>query len=262
MNIVVCIKQVPGTTNVQINPETNTLVREGVEGIINPLDLYAIEEGLRIKERLGGTVTVLTMGPPKADQALREAISYGVDRTILLSDPAFAGADTWATSYTLAKAIQKIGAFDLILCGKQAMDGDTAQVGPGIAEQLGIPFVAWVRKIESIQDGTIRVERMMDDGYDVLDMSLPALITVVKEINEPRLPSLRGKMAAKRAQIPVWSAEEIAADSDNIGLRGSPTQVIRVFTPERKGRGEIFDGDVEESVSKLVGRLKEMRRGA
>lgn len=262
MNIIVCIKQVPGTTNVQINPETNTLMRDRVEAIINPLDLYALEEGLRLKERLGGTVTVLTMGPPQAEQALREAISYGVDQVILVSDPAFAGADTWATSYTLAKAIQKIGAFDLILCGKQAIDGDTAQVGPGIAEQLDIPFVAWVRKIESIQDGTIRVERMMDDGYDVLDMPLPALITVVKEINEPRLPSLRGKMAAKRAQIPVWSAEELGVDLDHVGLKGSPTQVIRIFTPERKGRGEIFDGDVEESVSKLVGQLKEMRLGA
>ena len=261
MNIVVCIKQVPGTTNVQINPETNTLVREGVEGIINPLDLYAIEEGLQLKEQHGGTVTVLTMGPPQAEQALREAISYGVDQVILVSDPAFAGSDTWATSYTLAKAIQKIEAFDLILCGKQAIDGDTAQVGPGIAEQLDIPFVAWVRKIESIQDGTIRVQRMMDDGYDVLDMPLPALITVVKEINEPRLPSLRGKMAAKRAQIPVWSAEDIAADPDSVGLKGSPTQVIRVFTPERRGQGEIFDGDAEESVSKLLDRLKEMGLG-
>ena len=258
LNIVVCIKQVPGTTHVQIDPETNTLVRTGIENIVNPFDMYAIEEGLRIRERYGGKVTALSMGPPQAEAALREAISMGVDGAAFVCDRAVAGSDTWATSYVLAKAIQKIGAYDLIVCGKQAIDGDTAQVGPGIADRLGIPFAAWVKRIEHIVDGTIRVQRMMDDGYEVIDMPLPALITVVKEINEPRLPSLRGKMAAKKAQISAWSAEDIEAEPDRVGLQGSPTQVIQVFRPERKGRGEILDGDVGESVSKLVHGLRRM----
>ncbi len=165
MKIIVCIKQVPATTKVKINPETNTLIREGVESIINPFDAYAIEEGVRVREHCGGTVTVLTMGPPQAEAALREAISLGADEAVLLSDRAFAGSDTWATSYALAQGIKKVGDFDLIVCGKQAIDGDTAQVGPGIAEFLGIPFVAYIRKIEEINDSLLRVERLMDDGY-------------------------------------------------------------------------------------------------
>lgn len=258
MNIIVCIKQVPGTTHVQIDPETNTLVRTGIENIVNPFDMYAIEEGLRIREKCGGTVTALTMGPPQAEAALREAISLGVDGAAFVCDRAVAGSDTWATSYALAQAIRKIGGYDLIVCGKQAIDGDTAQVGPGIADRLGIPFVAWVRKIVQITDGTIRVERMMDDGYDVIDMPLPALITVVKEINEPRLPSLRGKMAAKKAQIAAWSAQDIEVEAEKVGLTGSPTQVVRIFSPERRARGEMLEGDTSECVSKLVEGLKRM----
>ena len=258
MNIVVCIKQVPGTTEVRIHPETHTLIRDGVESMINPLDMYAIEEGLRIKERYGGKVTVLTMGPPQAEDTLREAISYGVDEAVLVSDQALVGSDTLATAYALAKGIEKIGAYDLVLCGKQAIDGDTAQVGPGIAERLGIPFVAWVRKIVEIEDGRIRVQRMMDDGYDVLQMPLPALLTVVKEINEPRLASLKGKLRAKKVEIPVWSAGDIGVEEDRAGLKGSPTQVIRVFSPEPRGKGERLEGEAEEVAERLAERLKEM----
>jgi electron transfer flavoprotein beta subunit len=259
MKTVVCIKQVPATTQVKINPETNTLIREGVEAIINPYDTYAIEEGLRVRERCGGTVTILTMGPPQAEAALKEAISLGADEAVLLSDRAFAGSDTLATSYTLAQGIKKIGDYDLIICGKQAMDGDTAQVGPGIAEILDIPFVAYIRKIEEIKDGYIRVERLMEEGYEVIETSLPALITVVKEINEPRLPSLRGQMRAKKADIPVWSLKELGVPEDRVGLPGSPTKVVKIFTPPPRGKGETLTGTTQEVVDKLVKHLRQDR---
>jgi electron transfer flavoprotein beta subunit len=259
MNIIVCIKQVPETTEIKINSETNTLVREGVPSIINPFDTYALEEGIKIREQCGGTVTALTMGPPQAEQALREAIGMGVDEGILLSDRAFAGADTLATSYTLSRAIKQMGKFDLVICGKQATDGDTAQVGPGIAEMLNIPFIAYVRKIEEIRDGYIRAERMMEEGYDVIEMPLPSLITVVKEINEPRLPSLRGMLKAKKADIPVWDVEKLGGDTAKFGLNGSPTQVIRIFTPQPRTGGEILEGTLEEKASKLIAGLKETK---
>ena len=197
MNIIVCIKQVPNTTDVKIDPVTNTLIRDGVESVINPFDAYAIEEAVRLKERFGGKVTVVTMGPPQADAALREAISLGCDEGILVSDRKFAGSDTWATSYTLSCAIKKIGAFDIILCGKQASDGDTAQVGPGISTHLDIPQVTYVKKIEEIKDNKARVERMTEEGFDIVETPVPCLFTVVKEINTPRLPSLKGMMRAK-----------------------------------------------------------------
>ena len=199
MNIIVCIKQVPDTANVKIDPQTNTLIREGVESIINPFDMYAIEEAVRTKEKLGGSVLAVTMGPPQADAALREAISMGVDEAVLVSDRAFAGSDTWATSYTLACAIKKIGKFDIIFCGKQAADGDTAQVGPGVSMHLDIPQVTYVKKIEEVTPDHARVERMTEEGYEVIEVPLPVLFTVVKEINEPRIPSLKGKMRAKCA---------------------------------------------------------------
>ncbi|RKY62178.1 MAG: electron transfer flavoprotein subunit beta [Candidatus Latescibacterota bacterium] len=257
MDIVVCIKQVPETTEVKIDPQTKTLVREGIPGIVNPFDMYAIEEGLRLKERYGGKVKVLTMGPPQAEDALREALAMGADEAVLLSDKALAGSDTLATSYALSMAVRKLG-YDLVICGKQAVDGDTAQVGPEMAEHLGVPFVAWVRKVEEVSDGKIKVQRLMDDGYEVLEMPLPALITVVKEINEPRLPSLRGKMRARKAQIPVWTVQELGADPSRVGLAGSPTQVVRVFTPERRAQGEILQGEPEEVADKLVEKLEAM----
>ena len=228
MHIIVCIKQVPSTTQVKIDPVTHTLIREG--GIINPFDTYALEEGVRIRERMGGKVTVISMGPPPAVESLREAISLGADEAVLLSDPAFAGADTLATSYTLSRGIRKIGQFDLIICGKQAMDGDTAQVGPGIAEHLNIPFVTWVRKIEEIREGYIRVQRLMEDSYEVIEMSLPALITVVKEINVPRLPSLKAMLRAKKMSLPIWTANDLDVDRSRVGLNGSPTKVIRTLS--------------------------------
>lgn len=256
MEIIVCIKQVPDTTSVRINPETNTLIREGVECIVNPFDMYAIEEALRLRERCGGKVTVVTMGPPQAQAALREALSLGADEAILISNLAFAGSDTWATSLTLAKAIEKIGHYDLILCGKQAIDGDTAQVGPGIAVHLRIPQITFVRKIEEITDRTIRAERLMEEGYQVVQSPLPVLLTVVKEINEPRLPSLRGKMRAKSAAIPVWGPEDIGVDPQDAGLKGSPTYVDRIFSPERKGAAQVFRGDPEQAVEQLLEELR------
>lgn len=259
MRIIVCIKQVPETTNVKIDPNTGTLIREGVESIINPFDMYAIEEGLRIKERLGGgEVIVITMGPPQAEDALREAISMGVDKAILISDKRLAGSDTYATSYTLSKAIQKIGDYDLILCGKQAIDGDTAQVGPGISSWLDIPQVTYVRRIREIDKDKAIVERMTEEGYDVIEAPLPALFTVVKEINEPRLPSLKGKLRAKKMEIPIWGVDELGLDADKIGLDGSPTRVMKVFTPPPRQKGLILDGPVEEAVDKLANLLKDI----
>lgn len=255
MHFIVCIKQVPNTTNVQIDPSTGTLKREGVESIINPFDEFAIEEAVRLKERTGGKATVITMGPPQAETALREAISRGIDNAILVTDRAFAGSDTWATSYTLASAIKSIGDYSLIICGKQATDGDTAQVGPGIAEMLGIPHVAYVKKIEDIKEGVIQVERMMEDGYDLIEMPLPSLITVVKEINTPRLASLRGKMAAKSAQIPHWNSQNINATANNLGLTGSPTQVLKIFSPPPRPGGEKLSGSQEEMAESLVEKL-------
>ena len=257
MNIIVCIKQVPETTEVKINPETNTLIREGVKSIINPFDMYAIEEGIRLKERYGGKVIAISMGPPQAESALREAISMGVDEGVLLTDKAFAGSDTWATSYTLSCAIKKVGDYQLVLCGKQASDGDTAQVGPGIAVHLNIPQVTYVKKIADITNGTASVQRMTEEGYEVISLSLPALFTVVKEINEPRIPSLRGMMRARKVEIIKWNASEIECDSRRIGLTGSPTQVIKIFTPPPRKGGEMLAGDTQEVVGKLANLLKD-----
>jgi len=256
MNIVVCIKQVPDTTNVRIDPETNTLVRSGVQSIINPFDMYAIEEAIRLKEKFGGMVTIVTMGPPQAEEALREAISLGADEAVLVSDRAFAGSDTWATSYTLSKTIGKIGKFDLIICGKQAIDGDTAQVGPGIAAFMDIPQITFVKKIEDIKDSLIRAERMTEEGYDIVESPLPCLITVVKEINEPRLPSLKGKMRAKKIEIRKLEAKDLDADPDSLGLKGSPTKVVKIFTPPPRKGGQILEGEAKDTSAKLVELLK------
>ncbi len=258
MKILVCIKQVPGTTKVQINPETGTLVREGVEAVVNPFDEYAIEEAIRIKEKVGGTVTAVTMGPPQADAVLKKAVAMGADEAVLVSDRAFAGSDTWATSYTLSSAIKTLGKFDLMICGKQAIDGDTAQVGPGIAEMLDVPFVAWVRKIEEINEEKIVAERLMEDGYEVIEMNLPALITVVKEINEPRLESLKGKMRAKKIEIKVLTNAEIGADEAKLGLNGSPTSVLKTFIPTRKTGGKKIEGDASELVDEAVKTIKSL----
>lgn len=262
MHFVVCIKQVPDTTDVKIDPKTNTLMREGVASIINPFDMYAIETAVRLKEKAGGKVTALSMGPPQAEAALREAISMKVDEGILLCDRAFAGSDTWATSYALAMAIKKIEDYDLILCGKQASDGDTAQVGPGIAAHLDLPQITYARRIEEIARDHIVAERLLEGGYEVLYAPLPCLVTVVKEINEPRLPSLKGKMAAKKAEILKWTAADVQADPNKVGLTGSPTKVVKIFTPPPRAGGEILRSEPEEAVPALVEKLKDILLGA
>jgi len=259
MNIVVCLKQVPGTTKVPIDPQTNTIIRQGIENIINPLDTYALEESIRIKERCGGKVTAISMGPPQAEEMLREAISLGADEAILLSDGAFAGADTWATAYTLARAIEKLEGYDLVICGRQTIDGDTGQVGPELAEMLGLPFIAYVSQIEEIDDESMRAKRMVEDGYEILEAPLPAVMSVVKEINTPRLPSLRGLTKAKSAEVPVWAAQELGVDENKLGLSGSCTRVIKVFFPQRVSQGEILQGELESQVGSLIDKLRDAK---
>ncbi len=258
MNIVVCIKQVPDSAEVRINPETNTLIRDGVASIINPYDLHAVEAALQIREKTGGRVTVITMGPPQAESALRDAISMGADDAVLLTDKAFAGSDTWATSYTLSRAVEKLGA-DIVICGKQAIDGDTAQVGPEMAEFLDVPHVSYVRRIEEVRPGYIKLQRLMDEGYDVIESSLPVLLTVVRELNSPRLPSLKGKMAAKKAEIRKWTAADIVADAGKIGLKGSPTQVKNIFAPQAKKDRRMLEGTAEQQVEALVRELGSLK---
>lgn len=259
MNIIVCVKQVPGTNEVKMNKETNTIIREGVEAIINPFDTYAIEEGIRLKEQTQGKVTAMSMGIPSVAELLKEAIALGVDDAVLLSDRAFAGADSLATAYALSMGIKRIGDYDLIICGKQATDGDTAQVGPSVAEKLGIPHTTYVRKIEEIKPGYIRCQRMTEDGYEVIEMTLPAVITVVKEINEPRLPSLKGMMRAKKAAVDVWTAQDIGADPELCGLKGSPTQVISTFVPVHDVKSEMIAGEPDEQAKRLAEMLMAMQ---
>src|SRR3989339_38790 len=258
MDIIVCIKQVPDTTEVKINPETNTLVREGVPSIVNPFDENAIEAALALKEQHGGKVTVITMGPPQAKEALKQAVAMGADEVYLVSDRAFAGSDTWATSYTLAQAIKKIGKYDLILCGKQAIDGDTAQVGPGIAEWLNIPQATFAVKIE-VADNKAKVERMLEEENEIVEIPLPAVITVVKQINEPRMPSLKGMMKAKKSEIPTLSLADINGDPEKAGVKGSPTQVVKIFSPPAKGGGEMLTGEPADIAAGVVAKIKERK---
>ena len=231
MKIVVCVKQVPATTDAKIDPETKRIIREGTKSILNPFDLYAVEEAVRIKEQVGGEVIALTMGPDSAKNVLIEAMSMGADGAALLCDRAFAGSDTWATSYALAKAIEKIGNVDLILCGKQAVDGDTAQVGPGIAAKLDIMQAANVSKIDEIKDKYVTVTRLNENGYDVLKLRFPALLTVLKDINVPRIPTLKNARKARTVDITVWHPDDIDADPDLIGLNASPTRVVKTEPP-------------------------------
>jgi electron transfer flavoprotein beta subunit len=249
MHIIVCVKQVPDTTNVRINPETNTLMREGVESIMNPFDEYALEEALKQKDAHGARVTVITMGPPQADVVLREAMARGADDAVLLTDRAFAGADTLATSYAIAQAIKKVNAKpDLVLFGKQAIDGDTAQVGPGVSEFLNVPLVTYVKSI-SISGGTYTVETQMDEGVDVIEGQMPAVMTVVKEAATPRFASLSGWMAAKKKVIPRWGARDVGAGPAMCGLEGSPTKVVKIFAPPTKTGGLRMDGRAEPSAA-------------
>ncbi len=249
MHIIVCVKQVPDTTNVRINPETNTLMREGVESIMNPFDEYALEEALRLKDAHGARVTVITMGPPQADVVLREAMARGADDGVLLTDRAFAGADTLATSYAIAQAIRKLTSrADLILFGKQAIDGDTAQVGPGVSEFLNCALVTYVKSI-CVEGDRFTVETQMDEGVDVIEGRLPAVMTVVKEAAVPRFASLSGWMAAKKAAIPRWGAQDVGAAPEACGLNGSPTKVVKIFAPPVKTGGTRMDGREEPSAA-------------
>ncbi len=258
MDIIVCMKQVPDTNDVKIDPKTGTLIREGVPSIVNPDDKHAIEEALRLRESCGGKVTVISMGPPQAMDALREVYAMGVDDTILLSDRAFAGADTWATSYTLGRGIQRIGNYDIVFCGRQAIDGDTAQIGPQLAEFLGIPQVTYVKKVEVDGDELV-VERALEDGHMTLRTPMPVLLTAIKELNFPRYPHIGGiVMAFREHEVKVWNAIDIYAESSNIGLEGSPTQVKRTFAPEPRGKVKIMEGiSAQEMVENLVDHLKE-----
>jgi len=256
MKIVVCIKQVPNTTEVKFDQKTGTLIREGLPTIINPEDKNALEEALSLVAPVNGTVTVLSMGPMQADYALREALAMGAHEAVLLSDRAFAGADTWATSYALAKAVEKLGDFSLILCGRQAIDGDTAQVGPELAEHLDIPHVTYVRRIVSLDEKCVVVERALEDGYEVVECTLPALLTTLKELNVPRYPSAGGIVTAfEQKKVALWTAEAVGADPAKIGLKGSPTQVKRTFTPPVKGTGKMLAGTPQEAVKQLVQEL-------
>jgi electron transfer flavoprotein beta subunit len=251
MRIIVCIKQVPGTNQVKIDPITNTIIRVNVPAIINPFDLYAIVEAVRIKERTGALVYCISMGIPAAEEVLKEAISLGIDKGILMTDRKFAGADTLATSYTLSKGIEKIGKYDLIICGKQATDGDTAQVGPSLASTLGIAYVTDISKILEIKHNKIHCLKITDDGYEEILIKLPALITVVKEINMPRLPSIKSMKAAKNSKVEIVTFENIKADENKTGLNGSPTQVRKTFVPVHDVNNEMIEGTIEEKTEKL-----------
>ncbi len=258
MNIVVCVKQVPNTNEIKINPETGTLIREGVESILNHDDANALEQALQIKDTQPDTkVTVITMGPPQAKEMLQECIAMGADEAILLSDRALGGSDTWATSNALAAGIKKIGEYDLIFAGRQAIDGDTAQVGPQIAEKLGVPQVTYVKEFK-LEADEILVKRALEDGYELLKLRPPCVLTAIKELNTPRYMSIRGILKGAKADIWVWSAEDIGVDQDTVGLKASPTNVFRSFTPKPKGKGVPVAGDTaKELAENLIKGLKE-----
>lgn len=261
LRIIVPIKQVPETSNVRMDPETGTMIRLGLEAIINPLDLYALETALRIKENQQAHISVISMGPLNAEDALREALALGCDDAVLLSHKAFRGADTWATSYTLSQAIKKLGKFDLLICGERATDGETGQVGPGIAAFLNLPLVTYVRKISEINPSFAHFERLVEGGVEIINSEMPAAITVVKEIANPRLPTLRGIKAAKGVEIPIWGPEEIEADPMCVGLNGSPTRVVKIQSPQVTRSGTLLNaktqGEMEQAAEKLISYLQE-----
>lgn len=256
MNIVVCIKQVPDTTEVKLDPKTGTLIRDGVPSIINPDDKAGLEAALRLKDEQGAKVTVVSMGPPQADLALREAMAMGADEAILVTDRAFGGADTWATSTTLAAALNKLS-YDLIITGRQAIDGDTAQVGPQIAEHLKLANISYAEEIK-VDGDYITVKRQYEDRYDVIKAKLPILITALAELNQPRYMSPGGIFDAYREkQVTVWTLKDLEVDLDNIGLKGSPTKVKKSFTKGAKQAGKVYNVDPLESAEIIVNKMKE-----
>ncbi|MDY6914020.1 MAG: electron transfer flavoprotein subunit beta/FixA family protein [Planctomycetota bacterium] len=255
MRIIVPIKQVPETSAVRMDEETGTMIREGVEAIVNPLDLYAIETAIRLREAHGGEVVTISMGPPKAAKALREAIAMGCDCGVLISSKAFAGSDTWATGYVLAAAVRKLGEFDLIVCGERATDGDTGQVGPGIAAFLQLPVVTYVGKVEHADSKTCRVHRLVENGYELLEVLLPAVLTVVKEIADPRLPTLRGKQRARKADLPTLGPDDLDVETDKLGLAGSPTRVVKIFRPTVARECQKLTACDEQTAAEAVDKL-------
>ena len=257
MKILVCVKQVPNTNEVKINPKTGTLIRDGVESILNPDDDNALEAALQMKDgNTDTTVTVITMGPPQAKEVLVECMAKGADDSVLLSSRAFGGADTWATSNTIAGAIKRIADYDIIFAGRQAIDGDTAQVGPQIAEKLGIPQVTYVERIISCNGKEVTVRRQLEDGYEVIQVPMPCLLTVVKELNKPRYMSVKGIYEAYEKDITVWNENDIPVRADEIGINASPTKVFRSFTPDPKGKGIMIEGPPKEAAAKVIGELK------
>ena len=257
MKIVVCIKQVPEISEVMIDPETNTLIREGIPLIINPFDENALEEGLQIKEKHSGEVIAITMGPSQAEEALRKCLAMGADAAILISDKNFAGSDTLATAYTLSVVIKQLKP-DLVICGKQAIDGDTAQVGPELAEQLRIPQITYVKKVEILKDEkSIILHRETDDGYEIIQSKLPVLITVLKMINEPRYPGIRGIVAAKKKVIKVINANDLKINSDRLGAHGSPTKVINVFSPHLQQEGKLLKLEPKDASQEIINFLQQ-----
>lgn len=263
MRIIVPIKQVPETNAVRMDEATGTMIRDGVEAIVNPLDLYAIELAIRLREAHGGEVTAISMGPAKAAAALREAIAMGVDAGVLVSDAAFAGSDTWATSYVLAEAIKHIGLPELVICGERATDGDTGQVGPGIAAFLDLPVVTYVSKVDTVSNGELCCHRLVEDGYEVLAAKLPSVVTVVKEASNPRLPTLRGKQKARKADIPTLGRSTLKIDPDKVGLKGSPTHVVKIFRPKVSREcvtARVSDEpSLDQAVGGLLGMLSQRR---
>jgi electron transfer flavoprotein beta subunit len=240
MHIIVPIKQVPDIKKVKMDKETGTIIRKGVDSVINPLDLYAIEAALELKDRkIADKIIIITMGPPSAKYALKEAIAMGADDAYLLSDKAFAGSDTLATSLVLGAAIKKIGKFDLIICGERAIDGDTSQVGPELAAFLDLPVATYISNL-SIQNKYCKLKRRIEEGIENLTVNLPALLTVVKEINYPRLPTYRGKKKAKNTEIPIWQLADINLPKEKVGLKGSPTKVVKIFTPNVKRKCKMI----------------------
>lgn len=259
MKILVCVKQVPDTTEVRIDRETNTLQRQDVPSILNPFDRHALEEALRVKERCGGTVSVLTMGPLQAQEVLKECLALGADEAVLVSDKAFAGADTLATSRTMAAAIAKLQPAELIFCGKQAIDGDTAQVGPELAEHLNMAQITCVSKLEVFPaERRLIAEREVEDGHEVLELSFPAVLTVSKSLNEPRYPSIKGRLRANKTSIPILTLADLGLQAEETGLQGSPTRVVRIFAPETRKGGEVIQGMAPRQAADLLAiRLKQ-----
>ncbi|MBI9010754.1 MAG: electron transfer flavoprotein subunit beta/FixA family protein [Clostridiales bacterium] len=256
MKIIVCIKQVPDTTEVRLDPKTGTLIREGVPSIINPDDKCGLEAAIALKEQFDAHVTVITMGPLQAEKALREALAMGADDAILLTDRAFAGADTWATSSTLASAIRNLE-YDLIITGRQAIDGDTAQVGPQIAEHLNLQQVSYVEALKK-EDDTLILKRMFEDGYHKIQVKMPCLITTLSEMNTPRYMSVAGIYEAFQKEIKHWTLEDLDVNRAFIGLKGSPTKVKKSFTKGVKTAGKLFEiTTANEGATIIIDKLKE-----